>query len=364
MEVFSIESILFIAPNKDVAVAAKRIIAEIGLNCPLEVSNVEQAQDIAKKFFDINVIISRGKVAEVLSRLPGKTVVEITITIDDILAPIKRMAATGLKKIGVVANISLIDDIGQDLRLADFEIFIRPWHNENELRQLIAQLQGLGVEGIVGDIAGSKIAKECGFGVEFLNSGAVSIKGAIKEAMKIAKAQEYERLREDERTQQIKQCITEMYTAIEQAAAAVEQLTASSQEVAATSHETANIAKIANQKVKNTTDILDIIRRVAQQTNLLGLNAAIEAARVGEYGRGFSVVADEVRKLAVESQRSASDINSMLGGFRNAVEQVLKNVEQSHAITQEQAKATQEIASMLDGLQGIGNKLMSMTKNG
>ena len=358
----SIEPILFIAPNKDVAVVATRIIAEMGLSYPLEVSNIEQAQDVARKYPDINVIISRGKIAEILTQLPGKTIVELTITIDDILAPIRRMAGMGLKKVGVVAHNSLIDDISQDLRLADFEIFIRTWHKENELKQFMEQLKRLGVEGIVGDITGSKIGKNCGLPVEFLTSGVASIKRAIKEAMRIAKAQEYERLREDERSQHIKQCVIEMYTALEQAVVAVEELTAGTQEFAATCQEVASIAKTANRKVNSTTEILDIIRRVAQQTNLLGLNAAIEAARAGEYGRGFSVVADEVRKLAVESQRSVNDISSMLSEFRDAVEKMVGNVEQSRAITREQAQATQELASMLDGVKGIGEKLMDMTR--
>jgi methyl-accepting chemotaxis protein len=116
----------------------------------------------------------------------------------------------------------------------------------------------------------------------------------------------------------------------------------------------------ASREVSNTAEILNMIRRVAQQTKLLGLNAGIEAARVGELGRGFTVVANEVRNLADESNNSAQHITSILDKIRTAVEQVLTNVAQSNQISQQQAKAVQDIAQMVEGLQLTGHKLMEM----
>lgn len=184
----------------------------------------------------------------------------------------------------------------------------------------------------------------------------------VEPVVKIAAGLITNRLQEAEVANKIRQYVSDMYGSLEQAAAAIEELSASSQELAASSQQAATLSSEAAQQVNNTTEILDLIRRVAQQSNLLGLNAAIEAARAGEQGRGFAVVADEVRKLADESSRSVGEINNMLNQFRASVEKVLHNVEQSSAITQEQAKSTQEMAKMMEGLRSVGQALMTVAE--
>lgn len=240
---------------------------------------------------------------------------------------------------------------------------MRPWQSAEQVSLLIQELSREGVTAIAGDNTGVKVARDYGLAAEAVPTGIASIKRSITEAVKIAKAREAERLIERIKAEQIHKQVEFIYNALERSAKAIEEVAASSQELAATSQATAVVTRSVAKDVESTSAILGIIRRVAQQTNLLGLNAAIEAARAGNLGRGFSVVAGEIRKLADESQSSTQNITNILKQFRSSVETVQKNVEQESTITQEQAKAIQEIAEMIESIRLAGKQLIAVSES-
>jgi len=148
---------------------------------------------------------------------------------------------------------------------------------------------------------------------------------------------------------------TQTATALATIEQAVKSITSLSQDI---TNATEVIGKL-EQDSQNIGGILDVIREIAAQTNLLALNAAIEAARAGEQGRGFAVVADEVRSLAQRTQSSIEEINAMIGSLQSAAVQAASVMEAGYQQINKSVAASNDAGA---GLQEVSSAISSISQ--
>jgi len=147
-----------------------------------------------------------------------------------------------------------------------------------------------------------------------------------------------------ERQDELRDMAKVLNDSIDILASTTEEISAQAEEIAAVCHNLSSLVAESTSRMKETDQVVGFIRELAGQTNLLGINAAIEAARVGEQGRGFGVVAVEIRKLATSSSDSVKEIGQIMRAIQSDSRVIENQIIQMEDVIADVASATTHVA--------------------
>lgn len=137
----------------------------------------------------------------------------------------------------------------------------------------------------------------------------------------------------------------------------VHTVASQSEELAATSEEINKQAQYALDDAEKTNSVTELIKNISRQTNLLGLNASIEAARAGQHGAGFNIVAEEVRKLSMETADATGNIESSLKDIHSNLENLRENMNHIQSASNEQAHLVQNFSKIIEELNTLSEEM-------
>ncbi len=157
--------------------------------------------------------------------------------------------------------------------------------------------------------------------------------------------------------------IENFYQSMREIVESIKDVTHTAQELANYQQDTMKISEKIKSGADETKAIIAFIKNISTQTNLLGLNASIEAARSGQTGSGFNVVASEIRNLSISSSDAVEKIGKSINDMNSLIDNIVVNMENINGITQSQAATTEEVNACVDQVNDLIEELVTMVKS-
>lgn len=142
--------------------------------------------------------------------------------------------------------------------------------------------------------------------------------------------------------------IDEISLSVQQVSDSVEQIASAAVELAESGQKSLGLAQETMEATQKTSRTLEVIKGITDKINLLGLNAAIESARAGEQGKGFSVVSSEITKLAHQSKESTLSIRNVMEDMKKSVNSITSSVDDSACVSEELSASIEEISATIE----------------
>lgn len=269
---------------------------------------------------------------------------------------LNKMLLRRLQRIGEVANAISNNDISQKCSLQSHDFIGDMAQSFNlmsqNLRNMVQRISGVADQLNVASSEMNMITEETQSGIEQQKRDTESVNAAMQNMNSAVEAMA-------QQAQNALDAVDEASNATHKGSQVVEQTVNSISALADEVERAANVIKRLEQDSETIGTVLDVIKDIAEQTNLLALNAAIEAARAGEHGRGFAVVADEVRVLASRTQDSTKEIEATIEGLQNAAREAVGVMKHGREQAHESVQHAHEAG---DSLKSIESAVMTISQ--